>query len=594
MQRIDFFKLSREKQERFIASTRGAAPPAPILARYGASGRARVFAAVSAGALVFFAIMLVLGFGSLTSSLSVHKAHWLAVYAALLFLIPFGVMTALGLRREAKGLRYKAGWYAFPMTLVDARSKVLRVFPMTDLVTAAPGEGGFVLTLKGAGAITFPFGDGETGPQVSQQIEIARANTKHAVASQDESELVTLDPLYEAKKGWSSPIGPKEPLKDTPPTTKRLAPIVSLGVAVVLGPLFWFSHNAASEDAMLKKAKALDTPDAYGQYLALGDRHADDVSRVLLPRAQLKDAKAQGTVEAMQAFLASHPNSAIDQEAQAALHDAYAVELDKAKKVGTVTALAAFAQKYPQHGMPAELAKAKHVLYDAVLAKWKAHAPTTDPALLGFVTRLLAFLEKSGPTVRVALLRELTPGLERADKVLGDNPLNRGRGTKQVTRWFDGNPPATSADVVNALAGTFDDVFPKDMLVLASVPSATDEAVAALKEAAIVIRLRVSWLGAAYYVSSTTMKRAFAGVTVSGDATGSIPGDPTPFRVRIDVGAGGKLLLDYDSPVHPNLKLPIAMNADAPEQGVYAIQELRAIDLSIGVVERAFFKKEKH
>ncbi len=593
MQRLDFFKLSREKQERFIASTRGAAPPAPILVRHGAGGVAPIFAAISAVAILCFVIVLISGFGSLTSSLSVHKAPWLVVYAALLFLIPFGVLMALGLRREGKNLPYKSGWYAFPMTLVDARSKVLRVFSMTDLVSAAPNAGRFVLTLKGAGAISFPMGGGEAAAGLNQQIETAQANMKHAVASQDDGELVTLDPFYEPKKGWSSPIGPTEPLTDRPPPVKRLAPIIALGVAAVLGPLFWFSHNAASEDAMLKTAKAIDTPDAYKQYLALGDRHADDVSRVLLPRAELKDAKAQGTVEAMQAFLAAHQNSAIDQEAQAALHDAYAAELDKAKAVGTVSALAAFAQKYPQHGMPAELARARHALYDAVFEKFKSRAPSSDPVLLGFVVRLLAFVEKNGPTVRVAISRELSPGLDRADKILGDNPLNRGRGTKQVTRWFDGNPPASADDVVNALAGTFDDVFPKDMLVLAPAPSATEDAIAALKEPSIVIRLRVSWLGAAFYVSNPTMKRAFAGVTLSGDATVSIPGDAKPLRAKIDVGPGVKLLLDYDAPVHANIKLPVAVNSDAPEQGVYAIQELRAIDLSISVVERTFFKKDK-
>lgn len=593
MQRLDFFKLTREEQERFIASTKGAAPPAPILARYGPANSARVFAAVALGALLCLVGLLFAGFGSLTSSLAVHKTPLLLAYVALMFTMPFGVLGAVSLTREAKSLPYKAGWYAFPMNLVDARQKVLRVYPMTDLVKAEPSGGEFVLTVKGAGAITFPLGNGESGAQLSQQIEIAQANMKHAMTSQDESERVTLDPLYTAKKGWTSPIGPKEPMKENPPAYKRFAPVIALAAAALLGPLFWFSRNAASEDSMLKKAKALDTPEAYHQYLALGDRHADDVSRVLLPRAELKQAKALGTVEAMQAFLASHPNSAIDQEAQAALHDAYAAELDKAKKAGTVTALAAFAKKYPQHGMQAELTKATHALYDAALAKFKSRAASADPALVSFVARLLSFVESHGPTVRVAISRDTSPGLDRADKIIGDSPLNRGRGTKQVTRWFTGPPPAKSDDVAKALAASFDDVFPTDILTFAPAASAEDEAIAALKEPSIVVKLRVAWLGAAY--SSSSMKRAFAGVNVSGDATAAIPGDANPLRVKIDIGPARGLLLEYDTPTHPMFKSPSAANPDAPEEGVYAAQELRAIDLAVGVVEHAFFKQQdKH
>ncbi len=591
MERFDFFKLSRERQERFIASTKGAAPPAPILARRGGTSSARIHALIALIAALLFAGLLVQGFGSLSSPLAVHKPALLGAYVVLVFLLPFGVLRALAFARETKMLPYKAGIYAFPMTLIDARQKHLRVYPMTDLVKAEPGPGGFVLTVKGAGAISFPLGSGESADQLSQQIEIAKANVAHAVASQDEGELVTLDPLYEGKR-WSSPIGPKEALIETPPGYKRLTPLIALAVAITLGPLMWFSRNASSEDSMLLKATALNTPAAYRQYLAVGSRHSDDVSRVMLPRAELKDAQALGTVEGMQAFIASHPNSAIDGEAQNALHDAYARELETAKKVGTVTALQAFAQKYPQHGMSADLAKATHALYDAVFAKFKTRAASADPGLLSFVQRLLAFLEAHGPTMRVAIARELGPGVERADKFIGASSLNRGRGNKQVSHWFDA-PPPTSADVIaKSIATTFDDVFPTDVLTFAAAPNADDNAIAALKEPSIFIKLRIDWPGVVY--GSTTMKRAFAGISMSGDATATIPGDPKTFHISVVVGAARGLLLEYETPTHPLMKSNITVNPDAPEAGVYGLQELRGIDLATSVVERAFFKMEKH
>lgn len=583
MQRVDFFKLSREKQERFIASTKGNAPPAPIASRLGPTRRAMVFAGIALFALLALVVLVAVGYGSLESALAVHKAPVLAAYALLVFLMPFGALRALAATKEATTLPYKPGVYLFPMCVIDARTSKLGVANMADLdkTEAATAGGALLVAFRGAGAYAFPAGDAESARQLNQQLDIARENVKHALATKDESELVTLDPLYEAKKGWASPIGPKEPLSPWNPPWKKLTLVIAAAAALVLGPLLWVSRNAASEDAMLKRANAKGTPDAYRAYLALGTRHADDVSRVLLPRAELKDAQAKGTVDAIQAFLASHPSSAIDAEAQAALHDAYARELDKAKMPGTLSALAAFVKQYPKSGLDQDVAKARHDLFAAALEKYKKRASSKDA--LAFVPRLLSYLESHGPTVRVAFSRELSSGLERADKIIGASPLNKGLGTLQVTRHFDGKAPPVGADALaKAFGETWDDVFPTDMLAFA--PSESTEGIT---EPAIVLRYRVTWLGIAY--SSATLKRAFAGVTFSGEALASIPGDPSPYRIKVDVGPPRALLVEYTTPAHAAFKSPGPPDNDAPEPSIYATQELRGLDLAAAAVDRAFF-----
>ena len=136
VRRIDFYKLSREKQERFLASTKGNAPPAPIVQAAGDGGRSIRWAALSVAALIAFIVVYALKFGALGAPLAVHGAHFIAIYAALAFVIPYGALRAVGSWRAGKLLPFKPGVYVFPMCLLDAREKMLRIFAMTDLAVS--------------------------------------------------------------------------------------------------------------------------------------------------------------------------------------------------------------------------------------------------------------------------------------------------------------------------------------------------------------------------------------------------------------------------------------------------------------------------
>jgi hypothetical protein len=590
LRKIRFFELSRALQERFIASAKGTAPPAPIFSRLGTT-RALVVHAAGAGAAVVVALVLtVVGYGSLGSSLSVQSFGALLVYALLFFAVPYGALRALGLRLEAKALPFSPGVYVFPMCIVDARTKLLRVAPMTDLVSVEPSTSGapFRVAYKGIGTFEFMPSSGETNEQLKFQFENAQEQVKHANASGDETELVTLDPLYEPKK-WTSPIGPQEPLVERVPAWVKLAWAVALGFMVVLAPSVWLVRNAASDDATLARAKQDGSPEAFRSYLIFGKRHTDEVQKVLLPRAELEVAKQQGTVEAIKDFIDAHPASAIDQEAQAALHDALVVELDKAKAKGTVAGLEAFAKKYPDHHLEAELGKARHALFAAALAKLKKAAPGATPDGTALYDKLFAWIEAHGPRVVVVMRREISQNLGQADKLIGASPLNKTLGGGQVTRYFPNEPQPKEADVASALGATLAKIVPPDMLRVergnAPAPDATDEAIVTTTKApVIVVRYRIGWQGVAF--SSSALKRAFGGIHFTGDAALYVPGDARSLRAKIDVYPPKALLLAYDAPAHPGFATVAPADGAAPEPAIYGAQEMRALDLITSTLEQ--------
>jgi len=592
MRKLDFYKIGREKQERFIASTKGGAPPAPIVQVKGDGGRTLQWGGLSAGAAIVLIVLFALRFGVLGAPLAVHGSLALLLYVGLLFLIPYAALRAVGSALAGRSLPYKPGVYVFPMCLVDARDKTLRVFSMTDItrVSRATAGGSLKLSFKGASSFSFPAADAADAEQMNRSIDTAKAQVEHALANKDEGELVTLDPFFEAKRGWTSPIGPKEALTDRSPPWRRFDYAAAAACAILLGPLLWVLHNKASDDSMLKKALAQNTPEAFQSYLVVGKRHTDEVSTVLLPRAELDRAKAQQTVEAVQAFLAAHPNSAIDKEAQDALHDALLRELDKAKAAGSLASLQAFAKKYPAHHLDAEYAKALHGLYQGALARFKARAANDSPQLATFVQKLATWLEKHGPMVTVVFRREVSSALGQADKLIGAAPTNRAFGPKQVTKYFDptADQPKEAA-VVAAFQKDLREIFSPDLIEFSMGPDVADDAAEAAladKGPLVSIRYRFGWLGAAY--GSVPLKRAFAGIHVGGDATFSVPA-AEPLHIKIEVAPARGLPLQYTS-VHEGLSSPPAADGAEPEPAIYQAQDFRALDVITSIVENAIVK----
>jgi hypothetical protein len=569
-------------QERFISSARGTAPPAPILQRKGSTKAQFIFAGIAAGALLFLLSIVLNGFGVLGKGASVQPFSSLALYGLLVFLLVFGVLRALGSLLEAKALPFPPGVYVFPMCLVDARTKHMRVAPMTDLAKVEPAtkDAPFRLTYKSIGKFEFPVG-AEPAEQLKFQFEVAQEQAKHAKESEDEAELVTLDPFYEPKR-FVAPIGPQEALVERIPPWAKFGWAIAVVAGAAIGPTVFVIRNRESDDATLARAKEDGSPDAFRAYLGVGRRHKEDVENILLPRAELDVAKKLATVEAVQEFITNHPGSAIEGEAQNALHDAYVAELEKAKAKGTVTALDEFAKKYPDNKLDADLAAARHTLYAGVLAKLKKAGPGLDENGLAFLDKLFAILEKGSPKIVVVFRREISPNLERADKLIGAAPTNKALGAKQVTKYFADTPNPKEAEVVKALGVTLGKIVPADMMRLeagAAPPADQDDPalLAQTKAPLLVVRYRIQWLGAAF--SSNQLKRAFAGVSVTGDAAFYLPNAAPALKAKIDIWPPHGLLTKYESELHPGLNTTPPSEEDNPEPSIYGTQENRALDL---------------
>src|SRR5262249_31556372 len=155
-------------------------------------------------------------------------------------------------------------------------------------------------------------------------------------------------------------------------------------------------RNLTSDGRMFTLATRRDDVATYQRYLAQGRDHVDEVSQVRLPRAELRLAVAQGSVEAVDAFMRAYPKTGIATEVEAARRAALAAELARARKADTLTALLSFAERYPDHGLGKELDQAKHALYARAHAHYKSEVPKGGEQNAELVGQLLAYAERMG------------------------------------------------------------------------------------------------------------------------------------------------------------------------------------------------------
>ena len=73
MKAVDFYKLPRAIQDRFVGSVMSGFPPAPLLATKGAKPTKLVWLALTGGCFVTLVIVTRVGYGSLDSALALHS-----------------------------------------------------------------------------------------------------------------------------------------------------------------------------------------------------------------------------------------------------------------------------------------------------------------------------------------------------------------------------------------------------------------------------------------------------------------------------------------------------------------------------------------
>jgi hypothetical protein len=577
MQPIDFYKLARPVQERFVGSVNGTGLPAPILRSPAKPMAPYAWLAASAASVIALFVVFRAGYGDLASPLAIESTIFLAIDAALVAAVVFGVLRALAIWREHRKSPFKRGIYVFPVGLIDARTPLLRMLPIEDLanVDGPDGKNEFTVTF-GARSYRFPVRDGAQAEAAKIELASARGKIDEAGAARESvrpKAIAALDPL----QGYANPLVSSEPLRPSAPPWARFGWVFALITGAVLGASIWAVHNAKSDDAMYDRAIAAKDVDSFRAYLTKGSRHKNEIGMVLLPRAELAAAVQVGNVDAIEKYIKDHPTTAIGPEVSAALKSAMKKELDAAIAAGTLGAVDDFTRKHPQSHLDAEIAAARHGVYAAALERYLTSAPAKGAAEAAFVERLLAFAEKKGPPVEIRFHREMSKTMDKADSAVAKNRNFKGV-VSLPSRYFDAaHAKPHEDDLASSVVQRFGQAFPTEILAFAvGEPIADPEAPlpANVLVPTLFLEHGPTWTGSV--VTGKNPNGVYVGLGLQYDALFRIPDDPKPLRVKLDVWKGPATTA--------------AKGEDKPEELIYAKMQEEGLEQFKKKLLGSFFK----
>jgi hypothetical protein len=536
--KIDFYRLSRPMQDRFAAATRRLAPPAPLLFAPAPRTRAWGYLGASVVFMAVAAIVLRTGSGEVSSPLALHGTKALALDAVLFAAAAYCVVHAAAILRALEVMPWRPGMFLFPAAVVDARRPSLQVWPVSDAasIERVASPPGLALRMHDGARVVVAAESVADAERAEAALQSLRGDLAKATAAQDPHMLAELDPLHDS--ALSSPIGPTEAMKRTLPAWIRLDWAIAVAIGVAAGLALGTTRNSMSDEAMYRVLVTAGTVPEYQLYMTHGGRHSDEVRDVLLPRAQLQEAEAQGTVEAVKDFAAAHPSSKIGPEIDAALRRVMLTELEKAKKAGTVAALDQFVRKYPVRTVDRELKAARHALYAQALAAWKEKAET-DAGARAFMERLLGWAEKNGATSEIRFRSKPSKTMDDADKNVvksGHFPGPDALPSKYIT------PAALrprEEKVEQALAQAFAAAFPSDVLVLQPAEPLAADAPVPTKVPTLVVEYSPEWSHSS--MASMKPNTVFAGLNFTFDSTFALPTDAAPVKVQVKAWRGAEL-----------------------------------------------------
>lgn len=416
--RLDFYQLSRSVQERFVGTTQGLGVPALLIRSTSRPAPPWWWIALALAAGMVLGLVVLKGYGIPGSPWALQGPVLIGVYAAAFAAFFFALFRILATSHERASLPYAPAVYLYPVGVIDARSSRPIVHPLTELADASVKGASLSLRFRSGGSFSLEAEKPERAEELRSAIERFRAEVERA--SHDPRELAALDPLTDS--GIPNPLLPKTPLARSTPLWARLMIPLALVLGSILGVTAWVTRNTLSGQKMFLRARTEDTVEAYRAYLASGGTQKS-ISEVLLPRAELARAKAEGTVQAIEDFARKHPSTAIAGEVTLALREALLAELDRRKRRGRVSLLRELRTLHPNHDLiQAELDQAIHDAYRSALKNFLAHAQPENRELEPFMRRLISHAEKHGPKVLVRVNRREAEPLEDADARIKGSP----------------------------------------------------------------------------------------------------------------------------------------------------------------------------
>ncbi len=346
LRRLEFEKLPRVVQDRFVASTNETFPPWPILRAHLRAPASRGWALVAAASVAALGALFFLGFGD-PHSRFVTRPTWVAlVFTALVATALLGFFRALA-ARGAHDLPFRAGVYLFPSEVVDARGPTLRVHPLAELSEIYTDGQHVWIDFRDGAEFSFAVPDAKTGESAVAQVLRARDALERV---HDAPSLLGLvDPLWEP--GEEIPV-PNAPFHVRWSFWVERSVAVAIAGAILLGPSAFFARERASDRLAFARAVREGTSAALAAYATHGRGHVAEVRDRLLPLFALRGLRDTAAIER---WMAEHPVAARTPEARAARHDALVRDLSA---ITTIPSIRTFAAAHADDGLDAEISAA--------------------------------------------------------------------------------------------------------------------------------------------------------------------------------------------------------------------------------------------
>jgi hypothetical protein len=520
MQRFDFYSLPRSLQDRFIESTQGVAVPLPIALRISKNPARLVWLAASLIFIIAWVAVGVRGFGDLNHSAALGGPT-LAVVFVLLALCALGCAgRAYVLSLRAAHAPFVAGDYVFPSGIIQVSGSTIVVHD-ASAVTAEQQGSLVTFVIQGGGklALMLPSAD-----EASEAVRAFREGKERWLAAKPDDALERARLYCLCESGVPNPLAPTRPHPKPP-----LAPVIAVcaGVVVLAGLLgsgLALYRDTASEQALYQSATQKDSVEAYTSYLARGGKRPE-VGAILLPRARLKQAIADGSIGAVIAFARENQGSKIQPEIDAALRAALLKELEVARKSGTLAALRDLQSRYEQVQLIApELKAAQHAVYEAAYQSYLAQS-AGDKALDEFVGHLLTYAETHGPRVEVRFFHDFPQDPQVLDSIVKKNEKYFLGARSLPSQYFLGAPAREREKALGErIVSKLSEMFPKDVLEfhLAPLPEKENEPPAEVTGPTLTISHKETLSGG--FVGGAP-KSMYLGATVRMDARFQLPSD---------------------------------------------------------------------
>jgi len=532
MAKVDFWALPRPVQERFVASTEGAAAPAPLAIRpLARDPQSLAYCALGILAALGGIALLRVGFGDLSSRYAMAPATFIALYSGCFALAAVGFFMAAARHVKAYAVPYHPALYLYPIGVIDARSPEFVIHRIGEQTEARFDAARSALRIELDGAhFEFPAADSAQAEQAAATVLGLRDKLASSGPESTAREQSLVDPLID--NGFKNPFAPAEPLRKTLPSWLKFWPIMALILGVLLGGASFLVRNHLSEGRLYAAARAANSTEAYRTYLARGGKNPD-VQALLLPRAQLHDAQRSGNVADIERYLEAHPDTPIKVEVDMALQQALLKELSLAEAAGTLGALKEFSIKYARYPfLVPNIDRAINARVDTALRQLKPSLAPNQARLLPFMERLLRYSVKHGPELSVRFQRKPTETLNAAEKSLRLSAYFSGEKTLPGQFFDEAHQAPRESAMATALINELSSHFPRD-LVDARVGPALDAAAEAKATVPTILITYHTELSGSF--PSRKPRLALSGIGVLARISFEIPGDSEPLVFKLTV-----------------------------------------------------------